>query len=137
MASISGLLTLARKALTAGTATYTMPTDTIDLIEHQIRTGTGTNQVDTNVERISVSTYAQQALRTLRDAPLKFLWTVRQQVCRLLSGLFQMLAHTLSRITAFVSLWRLVWDRHDCGCAATIHAVFGSWAGVLYRHEEA
>ena len=43
------------QSLTAGTATYTMPTDTIDLIEHQIRTGTGTNQVDTNVERISVS----------------------------------------------------------------------------------
>ena len=45
-------------SLTAGTATYTMPADTIDLIEHQIRTGTGTNQVDTNLGRISVSTYA-------------------------------------------------------------------------------
>ena len=35
------------QALTAGTASYTMPTDTIDLIEHQLRTGTGTNQIDT------------------------------------------------------------------------------------------
>jgi len=34
------------QVLTSGTATYTMPTDTVDLIEHQIRTGTGTNQVD-------------------------------------------------------------------------------------------
>ena len=33
--------------LTAGTATYTMPVDTIDVIEHQLRTGSGTNQVDT------------------------------------------------------------------------------------------
>ena len=35
-------------AVTAGTATYTLPTDTIDIIEHQIRTGTGTNQIDTS-----------------------------------------------------------------------------------------
>jgi hypothetical protein len=48
------------QALTAGTASYTMPTDTIDLIEHQLRTGTGTSQVDTALQRISVSTYAQQ-----------------------------------------------------------------------------
>ena len=48
-------------SLTSGTATYAMPTDTIDLIEHQIRTGTGTSQVDTNLDRISVSTYAQQS----------------------------------------------------------------------------
>src|SRR6056300_957731 len=51
------------QALTAGTATYSMPADTIDLIEHQIRTGTGTSQVDTNVERISVSTYAKQSVK--------------------------------------------------------------------------
>ena len=47
-------------AITAGTATYTMPADTIDLLEHQVRTGTGTSQTDTALERISVSTYAQQ-----------------------------------------------------------------------------
>ena len=42
-------------AIAAGTATYTMPVDTIDVIEHNIRTGTGTSQVDTALERISVS----------------------------------------------------------------------------------
>ena len=42
-------------SLSAGTATYTLPTDTIDLIEHTIRTGSGTSQLDTNVTRISVS----------------------------------------------------------------------------------
>ena len=35
----------------AGTETYTLPSDTIDIIEHQIRTGTGTNQVDTSLQR--------------------------------------------------------------------------------------
>lgn len=56
-------------AVTAGTATYTMPVDTIDLIEHQIRTGTGTNQTDTALERISVSTYAQQTNKNTQGRP--------------------------------------------------------------------
>jgi hypothetical protein len=56
-------------SLTAGTATYTMPTDTIDLIEHQIRTGTGTNQIDYSIERISVSTYAQQSSKNTQGRP--------------------------------------------------------------------
>lgn len=57
------------QALTAGTATYTLPTDTIDIIEHQLRTGTGTNQIDTALERISVSTYAQQTNKNITGRP--------------------------------------------------------------------
>ena len=56
-------------AVTAGTATYTLPSDTIDIIEHQIRTGTGTNQVDTALERISVATYAQQTNKNTEGRP--------------------------------------------------------------------
>jgi hypothetical protein len=56
-------------AITAGTATYTMPSDTIDLLEHQVRTGTGTNQTDTALERISVSTYAQQTNKNTQGRP--------------------------------------------------------------------
>lgn len=56
-------------SITAGTATYTMPSDTIDLIEHQVRTGTGVNQVDTALERISVSTYAQQTNKNTQGRP--------------------------------------------------------------------
>jgi hypothetical protein len=46
--------------LVAGTATYNLPTDTVDLIEHVIRTGTGnaSTQADLTISRISVSTYA-------------------------------------------------------------------------------
>ena len=51
------------QALSAGTATYTLPADTIDVIELSLRTGSGVNQTDTNVERISVSTYSQQICR--------------------------------------------------------------------------
>lgn len=56
-------------SLTAGTATYTMPEDTIDLIEHQLRTGTGTSQVDSSLGRISVSTYAQQSSKNTQGRP--------------------------------------------------------------------
>ena len=55
--------------LVAGTAEYTMPADTIDLIEHQLRTGTGTSQTDTALQRISVSTYAQQTNKNTQSRP--------------------------------------------------------------------
>lgn len=57
------------QALTPGTATYTMPADTIDLIEHQLRTGMGTSQIDTDLQRVSVSTYAQQSNKNLQGRP--------------------------------------------------------------------
>jgi hypothetical protein len=56
-------------ALTTGTTVYTLPTGTIDIIEHQLRTGTGTSQVDTSLERISVSTYAQQTNKQITGRP--------------------------------------------------------------------
>lgn len=56
-------------SLISGTATYTLPTDTVDLVEHQIRTGTGVNQVDTNLTRVSVSTYAQQSAKNSTGKP--------------------------------------------------------------------
>ena len=57
------------QVLTSGTATYTLPADTVDLIEHQIRTGTGTSQTDTNLTRVSVSTYAQQSAKNTTGKP--------------------------------------------------------------------
>jgi hypothetical protein len=55
--------------LVAGQATYTLPVDTVDLIEHQLRSGSGADQLDTALERISVSTYAQQAKKELQGRP--------------------------------------------------------------------
>jgi hypothetical protein len=46
-----------------------MPTGTIDIIEHQLRTGTGQNQIDTTLERISVATYAQQTNKLIQGRP--------------------------------------------------------------------
>ena len=56
-------------SLSSGTATYTMPSDTVDLLEHTIRTGTGTSQVDTNLTRISVSTFAQISSKNTQGKP--------------------------------------------------------------------
>jgi len=46
--------------MNAGTATYNLPADTVDLLEHVIRTGAGdtATQADLTITRISVSTYA-------------------------------------------------------------------------------
>lgn len=46
--------------MNTGTATYSLPSDTVDLLEHIIRTGSGNTatQADLTITRISVSTYA-------------------------------------------------------------------------------
>lgn len=48
------------QVLTPGVATYALPADTVDLLEHVIRTGAGnvSTQADLTITRISVSTYA-------------------------------------------------------------------------------
>ena len=79
--------------LVQGQAEYDLPADTIDLMEHVIRTGAGnvSTQADLTITRISVSTYAtipnklQQArpiqvwVRRLRDNPKIVVWPVPDQ----------------------------------------------------------
>lgn len=57
--------------LTAGTATYTLPADTVDLLEHVTRTGSGSSQQDINLTRISVSTYSTIPNKTSTGRPLQ------------------------------------------------------------------
>lgn len=56
-------------SVSSGTATYDMPVDTIDVIEHQIRTGSGTTQVDYNLGRISAAEYARQGTKNMTGRP--------------------------------------------------------------------
>ena len=79
--------------LIQGTNTYDLPADTIDLLEHVIRTGAGnaSTQSDLTITRISVSTYAtipnklQQArpiqvwIQRLRDNPKITVWPTPDQ----------------------------------------------------------
>jgi len=64
-------------ALTDGTGTYNLPADTIDLLDHVIRTGTGTSQSDLSMTRISVSTYASIPNKNVEGRPIQ-VWIDRQ-----------------------------------------------------------
>lgn len=81
------------KNLAQGTGTYDLPADTIDLLEHVIRTGAGNyaTQSDLTISRISVSTYSsipnkitqgrpiQIYIDRARDNPTFTLWPVPDQ----------------------------------------------------------
>jgi hypothetical protein len=64
--------------LTPGLATYALPTDTIDLLEHVIRTGSNTSstQADLTISRISVSTYATIPNKLSQARPIQ-VWIQR------------------------------------------------------------
>lgn len=59
--------------LVAGTATYALPADTVDLLEHTIRTGAGSvvTQADLSVTRVSVSTYASIPNKLQQGRPIQ------------------------------------------------------------------
>lgn len=59
--------------LVAGTATYSLPTDTVDLMEHVIRTGAGNaaTQADLTITRISVPTYASIPNKLQQARPIQ------------------------------------------------------------------
>jgi hypothetical protein len=79
--------------LVEGQEEYNLPADTIDLLEHVIRTGNGnySTQQDITISRISVSTYAsipnkqtqgrpiQVKIDRLRDTPKIVIWPVPDQ----------------------------------------------------------
>ena len=64
--------------LTPGLSTYALPTDTIDLLEHVIRTGSNTasTQADLTITRISVSTYATIPNKLSQARPIQ-VWIQR------------------------------------------------------------
>ena len=64
--------------LTAGLNTYPLPVDTIDLLDHVIRTGANSSstQADLNITRISVSTYATIPNKLQQARPIQ-VWIQR------------------------------------------------------------
>ena len=59
--------------LVQGTATYNLPADTVDLLEHVVRTGAGSaaTQADLSITRISVSTYATIPNKLSQSRPIQ------------------------------------------------------------------
>ena len=70
--------------LVAGTATYNLPADTVDLLEHVIRTGAGSvsTQADLTITRISVSTYATIPNKLTQARPIQ-VWIERLDTPRI------------------------------------------------------
>jgi hypothetical protein len=77
--------------LTPGLPTYALPVDTIDLLEHVVRTGqnTASTQADLTISRISVSTYATIPNKLQQARPIQ-VWIQR------LSGQVNPTSSTLS-----------------------------------------
>lgn len=64
--------------LTPGTATYTLPADTVDLLDHVIRTGAGNaaTQADLTITRISEPTYSSIPNKLTQARPIQ-IWVQR------------------------------------------------------------
>jgi len=64
--------------LIPGQATYNLPADTVDLLEHVIRTGAGSasTQADLTITRISISTYATIPNKLAQARPIQ-VWIER------------------------------------------------------------
>lgn len=60
-----------------GQIAYDLPVDTIDLLEHVIRTQTGQDQIDININRISADTYMTIPNKNAQGRPIQ-VWINRQ-----------------------------------------------------------
>lgn len=62
--------------LSPGVGGYSIPVDTVDLLDQVIRTGTGSNQIDITISRISGSVYAAIPNKNARGRPIQ-IWIDR------------------------------------------------------------
>jgi hypothetical protein len=95
-----------QQLLSPSVATYTLPIDTVDLLDSVIRTGSGTTQLDINISRISSSTYITIPNKTATGRPIQ-IWINR------LSG-----ATNASNVV--VSPTFTVWPTPDSGTTYTL-----------------
>jgi hypothetical protein len=63
--------------LVTGQIVYTLPLDTIDIMDAVTRTGTGQNQMDLNITRISADTYIQIPNKNTQGRPIQY-WVNRK-----------------------------------------------------------
>lgn len=64
-------------AMVQGQITYALPVDTIDLLDHVVRTQTGQGQTDINISRISIDTYSTIPNKNAQGRPIQ-VWINRQ-----------------------------------------------------------
>jgi hypothetical protein len=69
-----------------GQIVYNLPVDTIDLLEHVVRTQTGQQQTDITINRISIDTYTTIPNKNAQGRPIQ-VWINRQSGAQNLSGI--------------------------------------------------
>ena len=108
-----------------GTNTYALPVDTIDLLEHQIRTnaGQGPNQTDITISRISVSTYSTIPNKLAQGRPIQ-VWIQRMSGATYPAGLGP---NGTDAITNMDYPKVTVWPTPDQGTLATPYYQFVYW----------
>ena len=93
--------------LTAGLNTYALPLDTIDLMDHVIRTGSNTasTQSDLSITRISMPTYATIPNKLAQGRPIQ-VWV--QRLSGVLSPTNATLSGTITSTTTTITLSTVV-----------------------------
>ena len=62
--------------MVTGQSTYSLPVDTVDLLDNVIRTGSGQNQIDINISRIAEPTYSTIPNKNAQGRPIQ-VWIQR------------------------------------------------------------
>lgn len=58
-------------SLTSGTASYTLPADTVSVLDHAVREGTGLSQTDLAITRMSLGEYSALTSKNTQGRPVK------------------------------------------------------------------
>ena len=96
--------------LSYNVATYDLPVDTVDLLDHVIRTGTGTNQQDINITRISSSTYLAIPNKNATGRPIQ-IWINRRTGATSATNVVQYPQFTVWPKPDNSTTWTLVYTR--------------------------
>ena len=96
--------------LTYNVGTYDLPVDTVDLLDHVIRTGTGTNQQDINITRISSSTYLAIPNKNATGRPIQ-IWINRKTGATNSANVVQYPQFTVWPKPDNTTTWTLVYTR--------------------------
>lgn len=98
------------QVLTYDQGTYDLPVDTVDLLDHVIRTGSGTNQQDINISRISSSTYLSIPNKNATGRPIQ-IWIQRKTGATNSAGVVQYPQFTVWPKPDNTTTWTLVYTR--------------------------
>jgi len=96
--------------LTYNQGTYDLPVDTVDLLDHVIRTGSGTNQQDINITRISSSTYLSIPNKNATGRPIQ-IWINRKTGATNSANVVQYPQFTVWPKPDNTTTWTLVYTR--------------------------